>query len=347
MSLRDVVIGLALLAALVWGLNEVALAPLETGEVYPPYSSLRSDPLGAKALYESLAALPDITVERFYKSRPVLENPRTALFVLGVDPVGWSGVEQKMLEEYEALVRKGGRLVIAFLPARSPTKISEKHDVKERWDIELKYARTAENTSEAMPKETSLYFEAGPEWKQLPGHNAVSRTFDAGDIVLVADTFPLSNEGLRDARDAGFIAQLTGPADHIIFDENHFGVVESGSVTKLIRKYRLEAAVLALALAAALFIWRGATSFLPPRVVRKSEAVVGRDSIVGMAALLRRGVPEKDLLETCFAEWSKAAPRDARGARLKMRVEEQIKNAAGRDPVQGYRAATQALTEKT
>src|SRR5437016_9305442 len=57
-------VAFALLAILVWGLEQVAVAPLETGEVYPAYSSLRSDPLGAKALYESLAALPDLTVER-------------------------------------------------------------------------------------------------------------------------------------------------------------------------------------------------------------------------------------------------------------------------------------------
>ena len=50
--------GIALLALLVWGLEQVTVAPLQTGEIYPPYSSLRSDPLGAKALYESLAALP-------------------------------------------------------------------------------------------------------------------------------------------------------------------------------------------------------------------------------------------------------------------------------------------------
>ena len=39
-------------AGLVWGLEQVVLGPLETGDVYPPYSSLRTDPLGAKALYE-------------------------------------------------------------------------------------------------------------------------------------------------------------------------------------------------------------------------------------------------------------------------------------------------------
>ena len=46
--------GAGLVGALAWGLEQVVVSPLETGDVYPPYSSLRTDPLGAKALYESL-----------------------------------------------------------------------------------------------------------------------------------------------------------------------------------------------------------------------------------------------------------------------------------------------------
>ena len=132
-----------------------------------------------------------------------------------------------------------------------------------------------------------------------------SDDFGAGTIVLAADTFALSNEGLREARDPELIAALAGPATHIIFDENHFGVIETGSVTKLMRKYRLEGAVAMLALVAALFLWRSASSLLPPRETRADDAVGGRDSLEGMTALLHRGVAEKELLDTCFAEWSR------------------------------------------
>src|ERR1700681_1474792 len=98
---------LLLLGAFAWGLEQVAVAPLETGEVYPPYSTLRSDPLGSKALYESLAALPGLSLERLYKSRSTLGDPNAAMLVLGVDPVPWAVVEGKKLEEYEDLIRNG------------------------------------------------------------------------------------------------------------------------------------------------------------------------------------------------------------------------------------------------
>src|SRR5580704_16608482 len=85
-----------LLVLFVWGAEQVALMPLQAGEVYPRYSSLRSDPLGAKALYESLAALPELQVSRLYKQRPVLDA-ETALFVLGVDPESWSSITEDVL----------------------------------------------------------------------------------------------------------------------------------------------------------------------------------------------------------------------------------------------------------
>ncbi len=86
---------IVMLGALAWGLEQVALTPLQTGEVYPPFSTLRSDPQGAKALYESLAALPGITVERLYKQRQKLDSSRDAMFVLGVEPVAWSGCRRQ------------------------------------------------------------------------------------------------------------------------------------------------------------------------------------------------------------------------------------------------------------
>jgi len=333
------VVAIVLGVGLMWGLEQVALGPLETGEVYPPYSSLRTDPLGAKALYESLDGTPGIAVERLYKDRGVLDGPGDAMLVLGVEPVGWSAVNGKTLEEYEKLVSRGGRLVIAFLPVQRTAVSIEKRPVEERWDIRLRYRPSDGDSGNAMRRATGLYFDAGPEWRS--DDRKAERAFGAGTVVLVADSFPLSNQGLRETHDAEFIAKLAGPARRVIFDENHFGVSESGSVTKLMRKYRLEGAVAVLAVVAGLFLWRSASSFLPQRETGTAVAVLGRDSMEGMTSLLHRGVREKNLLDACFAEWSKSAGRSARAER----VEEEVRRLK-LDPVAGYRAAARVLLEK-
>lgn len=327
--------------AMIWGLEQVAMGPLETGDVYPPYSSLRTDPLGAKALYESLEAMPGITVERLYKERAVLDGPDEAMFVLGVDPVGWWSVKAKTLEDYEKLVKNGGRLVIAFLAAQRPAVSLEKLPVEERWKIRLRYRPGADSDARSgLRRESALYFEAAAPWKIDGG--VAERAFGAGTIVLAADSFPLSNQGLREMEDAEFIAKLAGPARRIVFDENHFGVSESGSVTKLMRKYRLEGAVAVLALVAGLFLWRSASSFLPQRTAERVGAVAGRDSMEGMTSLLHRGVKEKNLLDACFGEWNRSA-----GRRVPVeRVEEEIRRQGKQDPVGAYRAASKIVLEK-
>ena len=61
-----------------------------------------------------------------------------------------------------------------------------------------------------------------------------------------------------------------------------------------------------LALVAALFLWRSASSLFPPRrVCGPTSAVAGRDSLEGMTALLHRGVAERRIC------WTRASPNGA------------------------------------
>src|SRR5579871_872733 len=337
------------LALFVWGAQEVAVMPLQTGEVYPEYSSLRADPLGAKALYESLAGLPELKVSRLYKERTALD-PGTALLVLGVDAKSWPGSEEEVFDGYEHLLQKGGRLVIAFLPERTPRiQSTDVPDVvKKKWNVHLAYRlRTGDNGSDETlpPRQSDVYFEAGAPWSIATERDGkatiVERPLANGKVLLVADSYPLSNEGLRESRDAASLARLIGPVHSVIFDENHFGVSESGSVTTLMRKYHLESALAILSVVVALFVWRSTSSFLPPRESVQDRTVAGRDSQEGLTALLRRSVPESELLDACFREWNRSAP-SARQAGI---VEAEIARWAGKDPVKAYRAVKKGLVE--
>ena len=65
--MRSKIAAVIIILVLAWGLEQVVVSPLETGAAYPEYSSLRSDPMGAMALYESLAKV--MKVDRLYKNR--------------------------------------------------------------------------------------------------------------------------------------------------------------------------------------------------------------------------------------------------------------------------------------
>jgi len=113
---------LLLLAGFVVGLNYLFRLRFEAGDIYPPYSSLRADPLGTKALYDSFDQL--LHTERNFK--PLLNIDRgqgTILFVLGLDPkeLRLSEVDIKDIEQF---VTTGGRLVLSFEPVFSKREIS-------------------------------------------------------------------------------------------------------------------------------------------------------------------------------------------------------------------------------
>jgi hypothetical protein len=316
--------------------------------VYPEFSSLRADPLGAKALYESLEALPELSVSRMFK-QPSPLNVGNVLLVLGTSAGSWTEIPQNALTAYEKLVAKGGRLVIAFLPVRMPSKLPTSSPVlKDRWNIGLAYRnphREPPAKFDTLPRRSALYFVPGAEWKILETDDnapvAVERAVAGGSIELIADSFPLSNEGLRESRNTQMIAGMIGSARGVAFDENHFGVSDTGSVGVLLRKYGLEGGVAALLAAAALFMWRSASSFLPLRQQAREVAVAGRDAQEGLTALLRRSVPETELLDACYAEWSRTKP----AARKAAAVEEAIAASRGRGVAEIYRAASQALKE--
>jgi hypothetical protein len=337
-----------LLAVFLAGAWEVMVAPLITGEVYPAYSSLRTDPLGAKALFESLSEQPGLSVTRLYKAQSPLDS-ETTLLILGVDSLAWTKSPQPVADDYEKLVPKGGRIIIAFLPLAAPKVPPNAGAIEEQWHIRFRYRKASaqeEGDTGAMPRESALYFEPGPEWRVLEEHQenaaVVERNLAGGTVVLVGDSFPLSNQGLLDSSDAALIAGLIGPAKRVLFDENQFGVSETGSAAVLIRKYRLETAIGMLFAIAGLFIWHSSSSFLPPRADTRAAPVSGRDLHDGLAALLRRNIPTSQLLSTCWKEWIRSAPQRGRAEVAQAEIQEWT----GRDPAAGYRAICRVLTER-
>jgi len=116
-----------LLAGVLWLIH----LRFETGQAYAASSSLRSDPLGAKVLFDSFDALNGVTVERNFT--PFIEvnewPPDATVLMLNVN-----GVSLYQLARYEPLeqfVRRGGRLVIALNPGNVAYKYIENDSIEE------------------------------------------------------------------------------------------------------------------------------------------------------------------------------------------------------------------------
>src|SRR4029434_4742845 len=114
MKRLPVMFGLAVLIAFGFGLIRLLNLRFERGDSYPPYSSLRADPLGSKALFESLDAL--IPARRNLQPlSKLVEGRDTTLLWLGADS-SEARFQPEEYKRFDAFVRTGGRLIFSFRP---------------------------------------------------------------------------------------------------------------------------------------------------------------------------------------------------------------------------------------
>ena len=100
----------------------------KTGDIYPPYSSLRSDPLGIKIFFESLKGMRGLKVLRNY--RPLEKIKYSKEFTLF-----YPGVYHKTVMPYddmyktlEDIIKKGNRVVLTFFPVSDTDRVSYEKD---------------------------------------------------------------------------------------------------------------------------------------------------------------------------------------------------------------------------
>jgi hypothetical protein len=336
-------------AGFTWGVLKIFELRFARGDVYPPYSSLRSDPVGAKIFYESLARLNGLRISRNEMALEQVSLPGNAtFFYLGASDLIWT---EKELLQVEKFVKNGGRLVITFYPQQEETSLVERKSTSEpsatptpspseeaplvkifllrelakRWEFRLGAnakligapvnGRIPEVDQESS-WHSALHFQgSAPAWKVIYARSdfpvVIERPLGEGTIVLASDSYFASNEAARRERHPAFLAWLAGTNSEIIFDEVHHGVREVPGVSTLMRRYRLGGLIAGLVLLGLLACWKNAARFVPPRKTAPDEAVAGKGSFVGFINLLRRNIAPTELLGVCLTQWKKSLPRSA------------------------------------
>jgi hypothetical protein len=383
-------------AAFAVGLFRLFTLRFEAGDIYPPYSSLRSDPLGTMALFESLAKMPGVNLVRdFSADNGLPDGGGTTYLHLAATRDEWVWVPEEVVKEIQAYVLEGGRLVIAFLPETSrhfsgvapppapgtpPAKKpasgakggSASSLFKDRWGVEFGFealqpgegetyeAASVENRTDLpLPRSLNwhsamIFTNVNPAWMTVYSRRTnpvvIERKFGLGSVILMSDTFCLSNEAMVQDRHPELLAWLIGQARVIEFDEAHLGLVETSGVASLMRKYRLHGLVAGILLLTGLFIWKHSVSFSPRSVDGQAPTTIaGKDAAAGFINLLRRNIASREVLRICFDEWTKSFAR--RGAHSIARVDqaqavfeaEAARAKPDQDPVRAYREIRQAL----
>lgn len=111
--------GIVILMVLVFsvGVGHLLVLRFESGDVYPPYSSLRSDPLGTRVLFEGFNNLPGVKADRNYRQLTRVNfKPNTTLLYIGIPGPDFDYVPRKSSAAIDRLTAGGGRLVLTFFP---------------------------------------------------------------------------------------------------------------------------------------------------------------------------------------------------------------------------------------
>ena len=368
---RAWVAGVGAAVLFLYVLFSIALEPAVSSDLYPKMSTLRTDPMGAKALFESLRETPGLRVERSYRPIDQLAGVKATVFLAGEDASDFETDSGKRFDSWEKVVSQGGRLAIAFapevpdVPFEAPKEFSKPKSAAardshlklpetslERFGIRLKRVEsTWEKRAElgSKSRETALYFEpADPSWivieRSQSGKAVIAeRAWKKGSLILVARNYPLSNEGLRELHPTSLIARMIGPWARVIFDESHLGIVETGSVGAMLRRYGFQGAAAMLLALGLLFIWKMSSSLLPPKRIDDPKVLEGEAASAGLAHLMRRSVPRPKLLAACWTEWDRsAAMRPFAAESRQARARESLGDS---DPVRGYKNIQKALSD--
>ena len=122
MKRLPLVILVIVIAGFIYGLIQLFKLRFESGDNYPPYSSMRADPLGSKAFYESLDRL--VAARRHLQALSRLGDGRdTTLLWLGEDARDLRFLPGEF-KDLETFVRTGGRVVIGLLPVLDRPRIN-------------------------------------------------------------------------------------------------------------------------------------------------------------------------------------------------------------------------------
>jgi hypothetical protein len=375
---------LLITAALLFASGLILLFELryEAGDVYPAYSSLRSDPLGTMGFYESVGGLAVFTVYRDTSETNGLPDGNGMTYFYIALPFGqWRALPDEVFHQMELFAAGGGRLVLtifpqgakSFLPERNRETKEEKPKPtpnRDRWGADFtimdlehqhdEYEPAVVQNKTTLPLPQSLMWHSGvvatnlsPGWETIYARESspvvIERHIGRGTVVIATDSYFLSNEAMQRDRHADLLAWLIGSNRTVAFDEAHLGVTETAGIATLMRRYRMQWFVAALIVLAGLFIWKNSVSLIPLSAGMKSDYIVGKDAAAGFINLLRRGIHAQDLLALCFKEWKTALGTNARISARRIEQAQKIvesenaRPAKERNPVQAYRDISQIL----
>ena len=194
---KSVLLGALIVAGLfLAALYQLLLLRYETGNTYPVYSSMRTDPLGTRALHDAYAAIPGMRVSRNLSPIESLEDSGPAAIIMaGARP---TDDPEETLESLERTIASGNRLVITFAPIFSNRMFDSYTDRRPESDGDEEVG--AEPQDGASPEEEEEEFPFGQ----------MASIQDRWGFRYTFDRIPRDSDGAFEAWEAALDSDVLG-----------------------------------------------------------------------------------------------------------------------------------------
>ncbi|MDZ7815782.1 MAG: DUF4350 domain-containing protein [Planctomycetota bacterium] len=330
----------ALLTVFGWLVVDLLSLYAGRGTTFGEGSSYRSDEVGTRAFYLLLEEYPQKYIVERIKTDSIGDRPAGAAFVVA-EEFDWdlnfstTPSEEDPVAEWENWVKRGGRLVIFtrncdFSFAGLDVEVSASEPLKEEFNDEEPQTHFVTGTTREyehinanfISEEIGLNIQDGETFLTGPdGPVGMRVDVGKGQLIVIADTYPISNKGLALTNDgypgnldlAFTLATMPGEGPSCVyFFETLHGVSEKTTVMGLARRYSLHFFLFQLAFVAILGIW-GIRMRLG-RPVSRPEPPVTREAEFArsVAALYREAMPRAAILNSLLSELTERAGITAR-----------------------------------
>ena len=338
--LSIILAGLMLLATL-WGIVALFSFRYERGDIYPPYSSLRPDPLGIQVCFETVNALESRNAFRNFEPFDKWNTKRTnaTLIISGIQLNPSFISTQKKVHEFRKLADQGRRVVITLNPStrdsdpyeneeeQEPTEDSEPEEADEEappivfefdylplppeFDERVAYFESKFGIPDVAWNSTITFSNVPENWITIASRAEqpviISQPCEnGGELVIVGDSYFLSNQALSEDRNAEAILWIIGNREAIYFDETHHGVMENKGIAYLAKHYGMTPIFATLLAISLLWIWRVSCRLVPIDEVvegRSYSTIEGRNQIDGLCSILGSNLSKHDILQACIKHW--------------------------------------------
>lgn len=270
-------------------------------------------------------------------------------------------------------------------PGSKPDSSGPKGQTEKNWGLEIAFkssgkdesgAAWAEPSFPAMPAGSEMMYlaadapwlETDAQWTALylgpastvsqartkavggsPMHPYVAmRKVGSGELVVSSQESFLLNEAIRAHPNPVLLDFLAGGRTVIWVDETLHGLHQDEGVLWLVRRYRLQVALLLFwaALLALLWSMNGDLVRRPSRT--RSAEIIRHGENAGVAGqrLLQRSIAKEQVVSECWEQFRRRAPLDAQAISADPRWGSRLRAALTHQPLEGYKELMHLIGER-